>query len=88
MKFRKRPDEIDAIQWSGSNWHAVLEFCGHGNVQTDGKDVFLTDDKTAPRSVRQGQWIVRSPNELFLRVATDEVLTRDWEPVPELHAVQ
>lgn len=82
MRFRKKPDEIEAIQWSGSNWHAVLEFCGQGNVQTDGKDVFLTDmNRSDPAPVREGQWIVRHPNEFMLKVTTDEVLSRDWEPV-------
>lgn len=89
MRFRKKPDEIDAVQWSGSNWHEVLDFCGHGNVTTDHKDVFITDhEQGGQRRVTQGQWIVRDPHELFLRIVTDEALQRSWEPVPELHAVR
>lgn len=27
MRFRKKPVEIEAIQWTGDNIHDVLEFC-------------------------------------------------------------
>lgn len=82
MRFTKKPEEIEAVRWNGSNWHEVLDLCGHGNVQTDGKDVFLTDDPQRPnRMVINGQWIVRSPKELFLVIASDDAIHRDWEPV-------
>jgi hypothetical protein len=88
-RFRKKPDEIEAVPWTGSNWHQVLEFCGKGNVTTDGEHVYLTDDPSGQRPVKAGMWIVRDPHEMLLRITTDEVIRRDWEQVQEtdLHMV-
>jgi len=90
MRFVKKPETLDAIQWSGSNWHACLAFAEeHGEprgVYTDGKDLYIRgqagtqkEDKLVP----VGAWVAfRSPFEgLFL--AGDEALHDEWEEIPE-----
>ena len=32
MKYRKKPVEIEAIQWNGSNTEEVIVFCSEDNV--------------------------------------------------------
>lgn len=32
MKYRKKPVEIDAIQWNGENAGELMEFCGEDNI--------------------------------------------------------
>jgi len=80
MRFEKKPETIEAVQWSGINWHQMLDVFGRDSVATNGKDLFLTD-RPAHREVPVGHWVVRSPNQLELQVATDEALHATWRPV-------
>ena len=82
MIFERKPQTIEAVQWSGSNWYQMLDVFGRDSVATNGKDLLLTD-RTAHREVPVGQWVVRAPNELWLKVVNDETLNRDWRPVSE-----
>jgi len=58
MRYRKKPVVIEAVQWSGSNWHQVLEFAGRDNIYTTGSDVFVRtlegDLKASPED-----WIIK-----------------------------
>lgn len=50
----KPPGDVEAVPWSGSNWHEMLAFAGRENVSTDGKSLFLR-----AAVVPEGWWIVR-----------------------------
>lgn len=71
MKFRKKPVEIDAVQWTGDNAAEVYAFTGESNFApiTDGFHHESEDpDITATVfdvlhstwvGVKTGQWIIR-----------------------------
>lgn len=82
MKFERKPETIEAVQWSGSNWHLMLDVFGRDSVATNGKALFLTD-RAEHREVPVGSWVVRAPHELELKVMNDETLNRSWRPVQE-----
>lgn len=58
MKYRKKPVVIEAVQWSGSNWHQVLEFADRDNIYTTGSDVFV---RTLEGDLRASpeDWIIK-----------------------------
>lgn len=40
MRFRKKPVEVEAIVWNGSNVDEIKEFCnGNERFETDSKDI-------------------------------------------------
>lgn len=57
MRFRKKPVEVSAVQWSGSNWHEVYWLAQH--------DVYLDGDKLAVKTLEgtlhadEGDWIIQ-----------------------------
>ena len=92
MRFRKKPDEIEAVQWSGSNWHSMLDFAGKDHVSTDGARLFLKNlpnQVTPAIEVPAGCWVVRwaedgphmSMGEYWM--ANDTAIQRDWEEAPD-----
>ena len=40
-RYRKKPVEIEAVQWSGSNWHSIRDFAGHAWVYTKGSELYV-----------------------------------------------
>jgi hypothetical protein len=61
MKYRKRPVEIEAMLWSGSNWHEMLAWVKWDNdaavFNDHGKLIIptLEGDMTAD----EGDWVIR-----------------------------
>ena len=61
VKYRKRPVVIEAIQWSGSNWHLMLDWVkwqyGADVFNDHGKLIIptLEGDMTAD----EGDWVIR-----------------------------
>lgn len=79
MRVRERSVETDAIQWSGSNWHAVLEFAGRDRVHTEGAELHFKTEAETDILIEPGGWLYRSGNQLGC--ATDEWFKRFYEPV-------
>lgn len=65
--FRKKPDIVEAEQWSGSNWHQLLAFAGREHVSTDGHDLFLNGIPVEKNGwvVKEGSAIYAMNNEVF-----------------------
>lgn len=84
-RFREKPAVFEGVQWSGSNWHSVLDFAGKGNVTTDGKDLFLHMGGE-PQLVPVGNWLLkdekRSDTGIIVSL-TDEDLRLDWHEIAE-----
>ena len=84
--FVKKPERLEAIQWSGSNWHAVQEFAEkvleRRAVYVDGSsDLYvralppgMEDKFVAPR-----RWLIFRGPFSGIEIATDEELHKDWE---------
>lgn len=43
-KFRKKPVEIEAVQFTGDNWHEMAMFCGF-HMSSDGQQEMMTFNK-------------------------------------------
>jgi hypothetical protein len=90
-RFRKRPVEVDAIQWTGDNLPAVQEFAPSKLWPVDPEDRIEDPDITAQVydelhstwvGVKTGQWIIRGVKGEYYPIATD-VLADTYEPVEE-----
>ena len=49
-KYRRKAVDVDALQWSGSNWHSMLEFLDWDRgikVHTDDDQLVFDDDRRA-----------------------------------------
>lgn len=68
MKFRKKPVEIDAIQWDGSNLDEVLQWCeGTAKYEpmSSGNNLIVIEtlesskDANTRRAASIGDWIIK-----------------------------
>jgi hypothetical protein len=68
--FRRRPDEVQAIQWVGeANCEAVFAFLGwhHSDTETDHSVIYLEGLDTQ-WTAEPGDWIVRDADGEFYPV--------------------
>jgi len=56
--YRKKPVIVEAVQWSGSNWHEVLAFAGGDNVFTSGSELNVVTLE-GPLHASPGDWIIK-----------------------------
>jgi hypothetical protein len=84
VSYRKKSELVEAHQWTGSNWHQMLEFAGRDNVSTNGVMLFLHVEPRSPRAitVHENWWVIRSSTNLFTTCAPDE-FDRLYEQVPD-----
>ncbi len=77
VTFRRKPKEMQAVQWSGSNWHEMLEVFGKDTVSTNGKDLFVRwPNDPEPCLLHPGEWLSTS-----LEVYDDHGLAAHWDRV-------
>jgi len=57
-KWRKRPVEVEALQWLGTNRHEVLEFIGPGG-QWDPDEGLIIGTREGMMLADEGDWIIR-----------------------------
>ena len=90
QKFRKRPVEVDTVQWTGSNEAELIDFTGHRFEAVRPEDRAENPEITAQVfdelhstwvGVYTGQHIVRGVKGEFYPIAED-VLAATYEPVP------
>lgn len=77
-EYRKKPEVFEAHQWSGSNWHQMLDFAGRDKVATDGKNLFFEGFP-----LEQGGWVIRDNASATVFAMTDEQFQATYEEVPE-----
>lgn len=83
-RFVEKPNVFVGVQWSGSNWHSVLDFAGKGNVTTDGKDLFLHMGGGS-KLVPVGNWLLKDEDDddtLILSIG-ENLLQRQFEELPD-----
>jgi hypothetical protein len=76
VSYRKKPELVEAHQWSGSNWHQMLDFAGRQHVATDGTNLFLNGSV-----VDKDGWVVRSGTMLY--AMTDKAFRLTYEEVKD-----
>jgi hypothetical protein len=79
-KFRKKIAVVEAVQWSGSNWHQVYDFAGHEVFTTSGNLFVKTPDGTLGAS--PGDWIVKGVKGNFYPCPND-IFQEIWEEVDD-----
>lgn len=80
-QFRKKPVVIEAVRWSGSNWHEVLAFAGHDAVSTNGLLLFVkTMEGELSDPIPSGHWIIKGVvGEIY--PCAPAVFDETYEPV-------
>ena len=58
MKFRKKPVEIEAMQWTGNNIEEISVFCGENSAILDGRQLYIFTLEGTLRA-DAGDWIIR-----------------------------
>lgn len=80
MKFRTKPFEIEAIQWTGDNAIQIRRFVGPGNFDSKASKVWDHLQGTWV-NVNLNDWIIRGMKDEFYPCA-DEVFQAKYEYVP------
>lgn len=69
-KFRKKPVIIDAIQWDGKNFDAVMNFmgetCGHKKAYEDYEEQALRTGQLVITTMHNGQNVVVEPGDWII----------------------
>lgn len=84
-RYRKLPVEIEAIQWSGSNWHEILAFANF-----DHNGIFVTTENTemtlnivtleGTMKAIPGDWVIRGvKGEMY--PCKPDIFVATYEPV-------
>ena len=89
-RFRKRPVEVTAVQWTGDNEDEMLAFTGGeferdpGVGSPDDAGVYNRDEDGHGDSwaaVSPGDWLVKGGDGLFVGITAD-VFAETYEPSP------
>ena len=85
-RWRKRPVEVDAIQWTGQNFGAVRAFgsgaVGIGPVVAGALPLWVVKSSATCR-VELGDWIIREPDGSGFYPCTDADHAAAYEPASE-----
>jgi hypothetical protein len=82
-RFRKRPVEIEAVQWHGeANCPKVFAFLGleHPVDELDHSEIYVTTIHGETATVRPGDWIVREPEPGRFYPVKPDIFARSYEP--------
>lgn len=63
MKFRKKPEVVEAVQWNGENRKEIISFMGGDPILSpiqDGNKLHMPTS-TGSREALPGDWIVKRP---------------------------
>ena len=87
-RYRRRPAEIEAIQWTGGNADALRAFAGSDFDTIDPEDRIEDPDQDAQLLVEASHWVGIKPTDWVLKFEGYFVAKRDetfrdvWEPAP------
>jgi len=83
--YRKKPDEVDAIQWNGNN-QEVIDFCKADGVTVsftnnpDGSEGLVVTSKMGDMKFNKLDYILKSAKESVLR-CTPETFAIKYESI-------
>lgn len=81
--YRKKPVVIEAVQWSGSNWHMILDFAGGDNVFTRGAELMVVTLEGTLKA-DAGDWIIRGVKGEFYPCKPD-IFEATYEEVVDVN---
>jgi hypothetical protein len=79
-KFRKKPVEVEAVQWTGRNDHAVLPFVGAAANLDDWSGTLYIDTPEGCMAALAGDWIIKGVQGEFYPCRLD-IFEATYEPV-------
>lgn len=84
MRYKAKPNEVEAIQYTGTNDPECQEFAGSDNFDPPGEyggaEVWNERDRRW-ESVRNWWWIVKDVEAGILRVLSGDSFIDEYEPV-------
>ena len=79
-RFRTKPFEVDALQWTGDNLAEVLAWAGrHAAPQPDGDLMVMTLQGSV--WAKRGDWLIKGPNEVY--PCKPDLFADKYEPIGE-----
>ncbi|MFD0053007.1 hypothetical protein ACFVHR_04685 [Streptomyces sp. NPDC127168] len=87
-RYRRRPAEIEAVQWTGHNADALRAFAGSDFDTIDPEDRTDDPDQDAQLLVEDSHWVGMAPGEWVLKfdgyfvTKSDATFRAVWESVP------
>jgi hypothetical protein len=57
--FRKKPVEIQAIQWTGDNWPEIQTFCSTARNPTEANQSLVIPTLEGNHLANRGDWIIK-----------------------------
>jgi hypothetical protein len=81
MRFRKKPVEIEAIQWTGENLLEICNFMGKMHIETK-NNCLVIKTLEGNHYARKGDWIVKGVKGEFYPVKPD-IFEMTYEKVDE-----
>ena len=76
-RYRKKPVEVEAVQWTGENWQEIKDFAG-SDVSFDGRLYVFTLEGTLKVDI--GDYIIKGVKGEFYPCKPD-VFEKTYEPV-------
>jgi hypothetical protein len=84
MKYRAKPVDVDAVQWTGTSesWAELCALTGADVIFRNPDDTLSLEVNKGSMRVRVGNWLVKSAHGLGTFDA--EVFAANYEPVLEM----
>jgi hypothetical protein len=64
-KFRKKPVEIEAVQWKGTNYHEVISFIGAETPVPNADQIIQIQTLEGVMTAQKGDWIIKGVHGEF-----------------------
>jgi len=79
-RFRKKPVEIEAIEWTGENVSAVMDFMKWRNASHDDRAGLMIHTLEGTHHATPGDWIIRGVKGEYYPCKPD-IFAATYEPV-------
>lgn len=89
MRYRSKPAEIEAIQWTGDNSSEVRAFIGNAHASMGGLE-HIRDEHTGALwvaksqqwcQVDMGAYVIREPDGSGVYPCAEDIFDGRWEPI-------
>ena len=85
MKYRRKPIEVEAIQWNGENLDCIFTLTGRikrDDMPKGQIGIFSPRDKAGFRPASIGDWVVKTPDG-DVRPISNEMFIATYEAIKE-----
>lgn len=88
MRYRRKPKEVEAIQYTGYNYEEIRKFCSDEVNMCDdvAKTLLLTTNHGIQQLIRVNDYVIKH-NEDFTSVTSSSFFEGEYEPVEESYTV-